>query len=120
VLATLAQIGADGLDTNGNRAVVDATFVHALRARGLEFHVWTIDDVGDARYFQRLGADSITTNRPALLRDELARISDMHDVTAPMGGPTAARRSGFGSSTAAPAGQLEDPLTEAQTSGPGQ
>jgi len=71
ILATLAEIHADGLDTNGNRAVVDAAFAHALHAAGMELHVWTIDDGDDARYFQRLGARSITTNRPAFLRAEM-------------------------------------------------
>jgi glycerophosphoryl diester phosphodiesterase len=73
VLQTLTRIGAAGLDTQGNRHVVDAAFVAELRARQLEFHVWTIDEPAEAEYFRRLGADSITTNRPATLRAELQR-----------------------------------------------
>ncbi|OHB77186.1 MAG: hypothetical protein A2W31_17195 [Planctomycetes bacterium RBG_16_64_10] len=73
ILATLIETGADGVSTSGNRQVVDAALAEAIRARGLEFHVWTIDDVADARYFQRLGADSLTTNRPSFLRNGLAR-----------------------------------------------
>lgn len=71
VLETLARLQADGIDTHGNRHVVDREFVSRLRGQGLEFHVWTIDDPGDARYFQQLGADSITTNRPAEIRAAL-------------------------------------------------
>jgi glycerophosphoryl diester phosphodiesterase len=73
VLNTLEEIHADGLDTQGNRAVVDADFARAVHERGLELHVWTIDDPDDARYFQRLGVASITTNQPAQLRQSLQR-----------------------------------------------
>jgi glycerophosphoryl diester phosphodiesterase len=73
VLSTLRRIGADGLDTEGNRHVIDQAFVQQLRARGQEFHVWTLDDPADAQYFQGLGVDSITTNRPAEIRAALAR-----------------------------------------------
>lgn len=73
VLNTLEEIHADGLDTQGNRAVVDASFAAAVHQRGLELHVWTIDDPDDARYFKRLGVASITTNRPAWLRQALQR-----------------------------------------------
>ena len=71
VLRTLERIGADGLDTEGNRQVVDQALVQQLRTRGKEFHVWTIDKPADAQYFQELGVDSITTNRPAEIRAAL-------------------------------------------------
>lgn len=71
VLQTLRAIHADGLDTQGNREVVNAEFVAALRAAGMGFHVWTVDDPADASYFQRLGVDSITTNLPLLIRKGL-------------------------------------------------
>jgi glycerophosphoryl diester phosphodiesterase len=73
VLRTLDRLGADGLDTEGNRQFVDQALVQQLRARGREFHVWTIDKPVDAQYFQQLGADSITTNRPAEIRAALGR-----------------------------------------------
>ena len=76
VLATLKRTGADELDTQGNREVVDQAFVDALRAAGYEFHVWTINEPDDARYFQRLGVDSITTDRPDAIRAALAPPSD--------------------------------------------
>jgi glycerophosphoryl diester phosphodiesterase len=72
VAKTLRRCGADGLGTNGDRSVVTEAFIARLREKGLrEFHVWTIDDPGDARYFQQLGAMAITTNRPAAIRDAL-------------------------------------------------
>ncbi len=71
VLRTLDRLGADGLDTEGNRRFVDQALADQLRQRGKEFHVWTIDKPADAQYFQSLGVDSITTNRPAEIRAAL-------------------------------------------------
>jgi glycerophosphoryl diester phosphodiesterase len=71
VFETLARIKPHGLDTEGNPAVVNQSFVERLRREGYEFHVWTIDDGQRARMFRDLGVDSITTNRPAFLLKEL-------------------------------------------------
>lgn len=71
VLSTLKRIGADGLDSEANQDVVNASFVKALRAAGMQFHVWTVDNPQDVRLFQQLGVDSITTNRPQLVRKAL-------------------------------------------------
>jgi glycerophosphoryl diester phosphodiesterase len=69
---TLAQCGADGLGTQGEASVVTPEFIDELKRRGLsEFHVWTVDDPQQARYFQKLGAIGITTNRPAFIRNAL-------------------------------------------------
>lgn len=73
MLGTLKATGAQGLDVQGNREKVDASFVKELRGAGLEFHVWTVNDPADAKYFQELGVDSITTDRPGYLRAELAK-----------------------------------------------
>jgi glycerophosphoryl diester phosphodiesterase len=73
VFATLADCGADGLNTAGRQEMVDQSLVSRLRAKSLSFHVWTLDEPADARYFQRLGVDSITTNRPDVIRAALAR-----------------------------------------------
>ncbi|WP_417730046.1 glycerophosphodiester phosphodiesterase [Rosistilla oblonga] len=73
IAQTIRDCGADGLGTQGNRQVVTPEFIAQLKSRGLEeFHVWTIDSPDDARYFQKLGAMGITTNRPALIRESLA------------------------------------------------
>jgi glycerophosphoryl diester phosphodiesterase len=68
VLKTLKRSGATGLGTKGELKVIDRPFVKALRAAGMEFHVWTVNDAASARTFQSLGADSITTDRPAFIR----------------------------------------------------
>ena len=70
VAKTLKATSADGFGTQGNRAIVTPKFIETLRQRGLkEFHVWTVDDPEDARYFQSLGAIGITTNKPAVIRE---------------------------------------------------
>lgn len=66
---TLRECSADGLGTQGDRAIVTEEFVSQLKQLGMqEFHVWTVDSADDAEYFRSLGAVGITTNRPALIR----------------------------------------------------
>jgi glycerophosphoryl diester phosphodiesterase len=76
VFQSLERLRPHGLDVQGNRDVVNEAFVRRLRDMQLEFHVWTINDPEEARYFQALGVDSITTDRPGSLRREL------HDASA--------------------------------------
>ncbi|MGB4727598.1 MAG: glycerophosphodiester phosphodiesterase [Thermogutta sp.] len=71
VFQTLTRIKPYGLDTEGNPEVVNRAFVERLRRESYEFHVWTIDDPQLAKVFRDLGADSITTNRPGLIRKAL-------------------------------------------------
>jgi glycerophosphoryl diester phosphodiesterase len=69
---SLKQARCDGLGTQANREHVDAAFLKQLCAAGwCEFHVWTVDDLYVARFYQRQGAWSITTNRPGWLREQL-------------------------------------------------
>ena len=71
VVIALQQTRATGLGTNGNLNVVDRAFVSAVRNSGSEFHVWTVNDVNTARKFSDLGAESITTDRPAFIRNAI-------------------------------------------------
>ncbi len=71
ILEQLHKIGADGLDCSAHPAM-NATFVRTLRAAKMAFHVWTINRPDDARRFAALGVDSITTDRPAEIRQALA------------------------------------------------
>ena len=68
VLQTLKRSGATGLGTNGNLKVIDQAFIDAVQAAGLEFHVWTVNDVKSADTFKLFGVQSITTDRPAFIR----------------------------------------------------
>ncbi|MFT3786201.1 MAG: glycerophosphodiester phosphodiesterase [Tepidisphaeraceae bacterium] len=71
VLKTLKDCHADGLDAQANLEVLTPDFIADLRAAGLEFHAWTVDDPAVAKKLVELGVDSITTNRPGALREEL-------------------------------------------------
>jgi glycerophosphoryl diester phosphodiesterase len=72
VIATLRRTGADALDAEAVPKRVNEAFVKRLRAAGYdELHVWTVDDPKIAHYYRKLGVSSITTNRPAFLREQL-------------------------------------------------
>ncbi len=62
--------GLDGLNLD-RRFPLDAAFVDTLHAEGLRVHVWTVDDAADARRLAEAGVDSLTTNRPGWLREQL-------------------------------------------------
>jgi glycerophosphoryl diester phosphodiesterase len=71
VLTSLKRTGATGLGTKGELKVIDRPFVKAIRAAGFEFHVWTINDADLARTFKSLGVQSLTTDRPAFIRNAI-------------------------------------------------
>jgi glycerophosphoryl diester phosphodiesterase len=74
---TLKRIKADGLGSKAEPTHVDEDFLKELCDAGMcEFHVWTVDDPSVARYYQKLGAFGITTNRPGWLREQLAKLSE--------------------------------------------
>jgi len=70
VLETLRGIDADGFSSKADPRV-DADYLTPIRTAGFEYHCWTVDDPAVARRFHRLGALSITTNRPGWLRERL-------------------------------------------------
>jgi glycerophosphoryl diester phosphodiesterase len=51
--------------------VVDRRFVATAHHRGLQVHVWTIDDRAEMERLLDLGVDGLMTDRPALLKDVL-------------------------------------------------
>ena len=61
--------GLDGLDVDYNG--VTEKFARAVKASGLKFYVWTVDDPHEASRLVKLGVDGITTNRPDWLREQL-------------------------------------------------
>jgi glycerophosphoryl diester phosphodiesterase len=76
IVKTISRTNADGLGSQARRSILTAKFIRALNAAGInEFHVFTVDDPVDARYYQSLGAFGITTNRPAFIRSELNKNS---------------------------------------------
>ncbi len=73
VLATLKRLNCDGVDTKAERAVVTQKFVDEIKTAGYEYHVWTVNDPADAKYFSKIGVDSITTDRPEFIRDAIGK-----------------------------------------------
>ena len=71
VITTLKRSGATGLGTQANFDVLNRSFVKEVRTLRKEFHVWTVNEMADARSLQVLGVDSITTDRPAFIREAL-------------------------------------------------
>lgn len=75
VAQTVKRLGAEGVGMKAQREVIDASFTTELKRLDCgEFHVWTVDSIEDALYFQSLGAVGITTNRPG----ELSRAIRAH------------------------------------------
>lgn len=72
-IETLKRTKSDGF---GSRAAVerfDAKFIQRIKDAGIgEFHVWTVNDGSVARHYRDLGAVGITTDRPAMIREQLA------------------------------------------------
>lgn len=75
LMASLKETGASGLGTQAQTAVIDEMLVRRLREAGYGFHCWTVNDTELARQFRSLGADSITTDRPAFIRAVLEKSS---------------------------------------------
>lgn len=70
--AQAVELGVEGVDVKAIPEVVDAEFVERCHNAGLEVHVWTVDSPDRARHMAAASVDSITTNRPGDLREEIA------------------------------------------------
>lgn len=74
IAKTVQELGAQGVGMKGERAAIDADFIQDLKSGGCpEFHVWTIDAIEDAKFFQALGAVGITTNRPGMIGNAIRK-----------------------------------------------
>jgi len=63
----IAQVPA----RQGRLTIVDKRLITASRRRGIEVHVWTIDEPAQMHELIDLGVDGIMTDRPRVLRDVL-------------------------------------------------
>ena len=70
-IGVASEIGADGMDVKANAAVLTDDFVRLCEQAGFSKHAYTVDDPEIARQIRALEYDSITTNRPAFLRQAL-------------------------------------------------
>lgn len=77
VLSTLKRIQANGLSSNTN---VPESIIETVFKQGYQWHVWTVDDPKTAKRMQALGAKSITTNVPRVIRQHLVEQSPGGDV----------------------------------------
>jgi len=71
VMKSLNSVRADGLSC-GDHSSLTSVFLNRVRAAGYETHCWTVDNPKRAEELAKLGMHSITTNRPALIREGLS------------------------------------------------
>ncbi len=75
ILATLEEIGADGVGCKA-LSIVDQQFVQTLRTAHKEVHMWGVDNVTTAKRLLPLGVDSFTTNRAGWLKRQLLSMKE--------------------------------------------
>ena len=66
-------LGVDGVDIHFKPEEVTAEYIAAVRGKGFEFHVWTIDDPEKAAEAFRRGAQTVTTNRAKYIHETLQK-----------------------------------------------
>ena len=62
VLEGLKETGADGVDCHFKADVITADFIKAVKDKGYEFHVWTVDNLDQSLLAFERGAQTVTTN----------------------------------------------------------
>ncbi len=70
VLQKLTEFKLDGVGAE-NHSRLSYTFVSPILEANKKVHVWTVDDVEQAKIYKELGLSSITTNVPQLIRSAL-------------------------------------------------
>lgn len=73
LIAKAKEINADGLDLSATPAVLDKAFGAKVKGAGLKLYVWTVNDAALAKQMIAAGAESITTDKPGWLREQLAK-----------------------------------------------
>ncbi|WP_165073412.1 glycerophosphodiester phosphodiesterase [Paludisphaera rhizosphaerae] len=70
LIAKAKEIKADGLDLDF-KGPIDKAYVDRVKAEGLGFLVWTVDDPAVARRMIEAGVEGITTNKAQWLKDQV-------------------------------------------------
>ena len=70
VLQRLTEFKLDGVGAE-NHSRLSHTFVAPILEANKKVHVWTVDDIEQAKTYKELGLSSITTNVPQLIRSAL-------------------------------------------------
>jgi glycerophosphoryl diester phosphodiesterase len=63
----------------GRLTIVNESFVVRAHRRGLQVHVWTIDDADEMHRLLDLGVDGLMTDRPQVLKDVLVERNAWHE-----------------------------------------
>lgn len=71
LLMVASRIKADGLDLSANPDVLTPEYAAMIKKAGLKLAVWTVNDPRLARRMIEIGVESITTDRPGWLRQQL-------------------------------------------------
>jgi len=72
ILRMLDDSSASGFGTQAKMDFISSELVESVHDSGRSIHAWTVDEPGVARELRNLGFDSITTNRPAEIREAIA------------------------------------------------
>jgi len=70
VLQKLTEFKLDGVGAE-NHSRLSHAFVAPILEANKKVHVWTVDDIEQAKIYKELGLSSITTNLPQLIRSAL-------------------------------------------------
>ena len=70
LLQRLTEFKLDGVGAE-NHSRLSHTFVAPILEANKKVHVWTVDDIEQAKTYKELGLSSITTNVPQLIRSAL-------------------------------------------------
>lgn len=71
IIDKVVSKGLDGFDLFFGG--LNQEFVDAIRTAGLQLHVWTVDEIDEAKRVIALGIDGLTTNRADWIRENLGR-----------------------------------------------
>lgn len=70
LIKSAKECNADGISCNAPD-LLNPDYIQNVKNSGLSFHVWTIDDVDQAKKLIRMGVNSITSNIAGKLKKEL-------------------------------------------------